>query len=330
MGLKKCRCDEGWANEIHVPGFNVFFGPCTKVKLCLQPCVHGSCPNDPYECECDGVYTGKECDRIQCPVCCPPLTCDCSKPKRPKCLPSWHHDCCLVKSCFTGDTLVHTANGMVPIEKIEEGDLVIVRHEDDAPTISYLRRVDQVRKRLFPARDLIMFQTEDEVIKVTPDHHFFESLSNSWMSAKKIKTSHLLQALDGKMVKIQKHLTASASADENELVAVFDLSVNEYDRYSVGKKGILTASCNSTDDLKTRDKQVWGNSLIRLLHNIDAKEVRIQNFLLLDHELSIMKNFLSISFGCILIPVSIEGVTWLIVASPRWSLWSLVVPVSRR
>lgn len=261
------------------------------MKLCLQPCVHGSCPNDPYECECDGVYTGKECDRIQCPVCCPPLTCDCSKPKRPKCLPSWHHDCCLVKSCFTGDTLVHTANGMVPIEKIEEGDLVIVRHEDDAPAISYLRRVDQVRKRLFPARDLIMFQTEDEVIKVTPDHHFFESPSNSWMSAKKIKTSHLLQALDGKMVKIQKHLTTSASADENEFVAVFDLSVNEYDRYSVGKKGILTASCNSTDDLKTRDKQVWGNSMIRLLHNIDAKEVRIQNFLLLDHELSIMKNF---------------------------------------
>ena len=80
------------------------------------------------------------------------------------------------------------------------------------------------------------------------------------------------------MVKIQKHLTASEllpSADENELVAVFDLSVNEYDRYSVGKKGILTASCNSTDDLKTRDKQVWGNSMIRLLHNIDAKEVRI-------------------------------------------------------
>lgn len=172
--------------------------------------------------------------------------------------------------------MVHTANGMVPIEKIKEGDLVIVRHEDDAPAMSYLRRVDQVRKRLFRAKDLVVFRTEDEDIWVTPDHLFFESPTNSWKSAKKIKTSHLLQALNGKMVKFQRLLTGSEllpSADQDELVAVYDISVNEYDRYSVGKKGILTASCNSTDAIKTRDEQVWGNSMIRIYRTTDAKTI---------------------------------------------------------
>lgn len=116
---------------------------------------------------------------IQCPKCCPPQTCDCSNPNDVKCLPSWHHDCCLVKSCFRGDTLVHTAKGLVPIESIKEGDMVVTRHEGDDPSVTYLRRVDQVRKRLVPAKDLVVFRMHDEDIWVTPDHPFFESETRS-------------------------------------------------------------------------------------------------------------------------------------------------------
>lgn len=75
-------------------------------------------------------------------MCCFFLICDCFKLKILKCFLSWYYDCCLVKFCFIGDILVYIVNGMVFIEKIEEGDLVIVCYEDDVFVISYLCCVD--------------------------------------------------------------------------------------------------------------------------------------------------------------------------------------------
>ena len=83
------------------------------------------------------------------------------------------------------------------------------------------------------------------------------------MSAVNVTTSHSLQGLNGKMVKLKNHLKASqllTSADESGLVAVYDLSVDEYDRYAVGKDGLLVSACNNSDDLEHRDKQVWGEA----------------------------------------------------------------------
>lgn len=258
---KSCACDYGWLNGGSVPGFDPTHGPCTKVQYCVVPCVYGSCPNDPYVCKCNPPYVGAECDTIHCPSCCPPQTCDCSDPKNIKCRSTWHHDCCLVKSCFRGDTLVHTAKGMVPIENIQEGDMVVTRHESDGPSVTHLRRVDQVRKQFVPIKDLVVFRMGDEDIWVTPDHMFFETGTGSWISAANITTSHSLQGLKGKMVKLQHQLKASQlldSSGENGVVAVYDLSVHEYDRYSVGKDGLLVSACNDSNDLTTRDKQVWG------------------------------------------------------------------------
>ena len=158
---------------------------------------------------------------------------------------------------------MHTARGLVPIETIKEGDMVVTRHEGDDPSVTHLRRVDQVRKRLVPTKDLVVFRMPDEDIWVTRDHPFFETETGSWMSAVNVTTSHSLQGLKGKMVKLQHHLKASqllASSNEASLVAVYDLSVHEYDRYSVGKDGLLVSACNDSIDLVKRDKQVWGEA----------------------------------------------------------------------
>lgn len=179
--------------------------------------------------------------------------------------------------------MVHTAKGLVPIESIKEGDMVVTRHEGDDPSVSYLRRVDQVRKRLVPARDLVVFRMNDEDIWVTPDHPFFEIGRSSWMNAKDVTTSHSLHTLKGKAVKLRQHLTASqlyTSSEGAGLVAVYDLSVDEYDRYSVGKDGLLVSSCNDSDDLMTRDKQVWGEvAHPNFLSSSDGKEEgRVRNY----------------------------------------------------
>ena len=55
---------------------------------------------------------------------------------------------------------------------------------------------------------------------------------------------------------------------------MYDLSVDEYDRYSVGKDGLLVASCNDSTDLMTRDKQVWGEEAHpEFLSSLDDKKV---------------------------------------------------------
>ena len=274
---KRCTCDYGWNSQYHVPGFDPQHGPCSIIRYCVEPCKHGSCPHDPFKCECTPPYVGTECDTIQCPKCCPPQTCDCSDPNNVRCLPTWHHDCCLLKSCFREDTLVHTAKGLVPIESIKEGDMVVTRHEGDDPSVSYLRRVDQVRKRLVPAKDLVVFRMHDEDIWVTKDHPFFEIGTRSWLNAKDVTTSHSLHALKGKALKLKQHLMSSqlyTSSEDAGLVPVYDLSVDEYDRYSVGKDGLLVASCNDSTDLMTRDKQVWGEvAHPQFLSSLDEKEV---------------------------------------------------------
>lgn len=140
--------------------------------------------------------------------------------------------------------------------------MVVTRHEGEDPSVTHLRRVDQVRKQFVPKRNFVVFRMGDEDIWVTPDHPFFEMGTGLWISAANVTTSHSLQVLKGKGVKLQDYLKASqllASADEaNDLVAVYDLSVHEYDRYSVGKQGLLVSACNDSTDLAARDKQVWG------------------------------------------------------------------------
>ncbi|EDO44736.1 predicted protein [Nematostella vectensis] len=45
---------------------------------------------------------------------------------------------------------------------------------------------------------------------------------------------------------------------DSEGIPVYDLAVREYDRYAVGRGGIMASSCDSPVTLQTRDKQIWG------------------------------------------------------------------------
>lgn len=155
---------------------------------------------------------------------------------------------------------MHTSKGLVPIKNIKEGDMVVTRHEGEGPSVTHLRRVDQVRKQLVPTTSLVVLRMGDEDIWATPDHLFFEKETGSWIKSSNLTTSHSLHGLQGKTVKLQRHIKASellASSDREDLTTVYDLSVYEYDRYSVGKDGILVSSCNQLVDLVIRDKAMW-------------------------------------------------------------------------
>ena len=56
----------------------------------------------------------------------------------------------------------------------------------------------------------------------------------------------------------------------DEKIPVYDLSVREYDRYAVGREGLLASGCNTSSALLNRDKQVWG-TLARPLFSSGAE-----------------------------------------------------------
>ena len=154
---------------------------------------------------------------------------------------------------------MHTDKGLVPIKNIKEGDMVVTRHEGDDNSVAHFRRVDQVRKQLVPTSSLVVLRMGDEDIWATPDHLFFEKETGSWIKSSNLTTSHSLHGLRGKTVKLQDHIKASEllASSDGDVTTVYDLSVYEYDRYSVGKDGLLVASCNQLVDLEIRDKKMW-------------------------------------------------------------------------
>ena len=163
--------------------------------------------------------------------------------------------------------MVHTARGLIPIETIKEGDMVVTRHENEAPSVTHLRRVDQVRRRNVTEKDLVVFRMHDEDIWVTREHPFFETVTGTWMTAGNVTASHSLQGLHGKMVKLQAHLKASellASSEQSTLFTVYDLSIDEYDRYAVGKHGLLVSACDDLTELELRDRKIWDNAMHRI------------------------------------------------------------------
>lgn len=68
--------------------------------------------------------------------------CDCFDFINIYCFLRWYYDCCLFKLCFRGDILVYIVNGLVLIEEIKEGDMVMICYEGDDFLVIYLCCVD--------------------------------------------------------------------------------------------------------------------------------------------------------------------------------------------
>ena len=75
--------------------------------------------------------------------------------------------------------------------------MVVTRHEGDTPDVTYMRRVDQVRKQHASPKDMVVFRSGGENIWVTYNHPFYVEGTKTWMSAVDVKTSHTLQSVKG-------------------------------------------------------------------------------------------------------------------------------------
>ncbi|MGH1348969.1 MAG: polymorphic toxin-type HINT domain-containing protein [Nannocystales bacterium] len=134
-------------------------------------------------------------------------------------------------ACFAGGTLVHTEEGLIPIEDVKVGDLVWTRDEQTGR--SSLRPV----KRVFVTSDrkLLELTLEGdgdirERIRTTAEHPFW-TRGGGWVAAAQLGLGdEVLQRSGG-------WLRVGAATWEQERAVVYNLEVDEFHTYFVGKHG---------------------------------------------------------------------------------------------
>ena len=153
------------------------------------------------------------------------------------------------KGCFTAGTLISTQDGDVPIEDIEEGDLVWAQDPETGEVA--LKRVVQT---FVKETDTILYiKAAGEVIEATEQHVFY--IDNvGWIPASMIEEGDkvVLQSGDKSTVeKIDKVV-------HNELITVYNFEVEDFHTYFVSDASVLVHNngCKSNSSKKTKSKGV--------------------------------------------------------------------------
>ena len=148
------------------------------------------------------------------------------------------------KGCFTAGTLISTQDGDVPIEDIEEGDLVWAQDPETGEVA--LKRVVQT---FVKETDTILYiKAAGEVIEATEQHVFY--IDNvGWIPASMIEEGDkvVLQSGDKSTVeKIDKVV-------HNELITVYNFEVEDFHTYFVSDASVLVHN-NGCQKNKNKNK----------------------------------------------------------------------------
>ena len=94
--------------------------------------------------------------------------------------------------CLTGDTLVHTTEGLIPIKSLvgKIGQVYCYDEKTGKKTISKFSDVRKTRKNA----ELIQIETDKGIIKCTPDHLILTT--DGWVEAGKLTEEALIISID--------------------------------------------------------------------------------------------------------------------------------------
>ncbi|HIE02850.1 MAG TPA: hypothetical protein EYP59_21640 [Thiotrichaceae bacterium] len=134
------------------------------------------------------------------------------------------------KKSFTGNTLVHTKRGLVPISKVKIGDLVLSYDEKTTQT-----QYNEVLNLIQGEQEytIVTLTLENgELIEATDNHPFYIQ-GKGWNPASSLKVGQALQLHNGTLVVIEEVLTSVRPEK------VYNLTVANAHTYFVGKDGVL-------------------------------------------------------------------------------------------
>ena len=134
------------------------------------------------------------------------------------------------KGCFTAGTLISTQDGDVPIEDIEEGDLVWAQDPETGEVA--LKRVVQT---FVKETDTILYiKVAGEVIEATEQHVFY--IDNvGWIPASMIEEGDVVVLQSGDKSTVEK----IDKVVHNEAITVYNFEVEDFHTYFVSDANVL-------------------------------------------------------------------------------------------
>ncbi|MBI3865258.1 MAG: hypothetical protein HY290_25570, partial [Planctomycetia bacterium] len=129
--------------------------------------------------------------------------------------------------CLAAGTLVRTDSGLLPIEKISVGDLVLSQ-DVDTGEIAYK---PILRTTIRPPKELCSVRFDQETVVLTGGHHLWSS-GAGWIKARDLETQTLIHTVTGN--------APVWTVRKGETAQTYNLVVADYHTYFVGKTGILS------------------------------------------------------------------------------------------
>ena len=165
--------------------------------------------------------------------------------------------------CFAAGTLVHTDNGLKPIETIVPGDMV--KSMDTVTGEIAYKAVTEIHTNQFDPVGAVTLLDETDgsetVLSVTASHPFY-SAEGAWVHASKLKVGEkLIEDGSGTLT------VTSVSFNPNAKSALtYNLTVADYHTYFVGEDGVLVHNGGG-----------WPTELQGLMNEIVKRERDLKN-----------------------------------------------------
>lgn len=150
------------------------------------------------------------------------------------------------KKCFTGDTLVHTEKGLVPICLIEKGDLVYSRKKDN--NVIAVKKV--ISRSESAAHTLYEIEINNTSLVSTTAYHSFYLEEKGWVNAIHLCVGDKLSAANG-----LASITAIKKRIYEEPIVVYNLQVEEWESYFVTDLEIYVHNGKSCVPKKKKPKK---------------------------------------------------------------------------
>ena len=137
----------------------------------------------------------------------------------------------LTSQCFTGDTLVSTEYGLLPIEEIQAGDYVWSENTETGE--KELKKVLSVS--VTETKVLVHVYTENGTEINTTENHPFYVEGKGWCVAAELEAGDVLRTQDGNV----EIVSAVEIVQLDEAVKVYNLEIEDSHTYYVSAEGVL-------------------------------------------------------------------------------------------